>query len=467
MDFYESKEQTRAEFIELVRQRPQLAALADSQLLQAMNTHQNLAIEAAFRKLERTRQEQYLSTCVNRSSTLAHSEDRLYTPRKPTPSSGMIRVLNRSEFEQGLPDLTKVVDEQQRPYLLTEPVIIEAGEEADVPALQLDYTDQLYLVEEQKPFFEILLPRELSPKVSELSVFVDSGAGLEEWEYRPMFRNSGAEDHVYDEFYNHLEQIGIRFGNGLFGRMPPANASIKVVMWITEGETSLMPSQKLSPVAAVARGVEFESADTITGGRNVESTDDIARNAQYNVLYDDSVIWSDDFEFFIRRHHPGILWLKVWGEQEMEEMVGHFDMAHINNIFVCCYDPADPDVSTKVKESLDSLPRLNRKYTLYEREDIDYVVAITGRLKRSVGLKTARQMISDCLVKYYGKDASWKERKSVCLIRDLYPLMNDLDIFANQEELYIDLEGMTEPEKLNQMVFIDLDESMNRLTLTY
>ena len=465
MNYLESKEQARAEFIELVRQRSALAPLADSQLMQAMNAFQNLAVEAAIRKVERTRQELYLTTAVNRSSVLALAEDRLYNPRKPSPSRGRVVIQNKSDSDHGLPEFMTLVDERQVPYTLPEPVTITAGETVEVDSLQIISESLEFIVEDEKPLYEILLPRDLSPRVSEFSVFVDSGDGWEEWEYRAMFRNASEEDTIYDEFYSASERIGIRFGNGLFGRIPPKNAPVMVLMWITEGETTLMPGQQLLPLESIPSGLAFESATTFTGGKDVEGTEDIARNAQYNILFDNSIVWDEDYEFFARRMHPTLLWFKVWGEQEQEEMSGGFDPSFINSIFFSCYAPNDPEISSKVKESLDQTPRLNRKYTIVDPDMQPFIIAISGRLKRSVSLPAARLAIGDTLHKNYGQTS--RSRKNACLVRDLYELMNRLDIFASEDDIHILTEGVTDPEKLYQMVFIDLDTSMDMLELYY
>lgn len=465
MNYLESKEQARAEFIELVRKRKALAPLADSQLMLALNTFQNLAIEAANRRIDRTRQDSFLSTALNRSSVLALAEDRLYTPRKPVASRGKIAIHNKSDTDHGLPEFMVLVDERQMSYTIPDPLTVKAGEQVDVPAIQIVSESLEFIIDEEKPLYEILLPRELSPRVSEYSVFVDSGEGWEEWEYRAMFRNASEHDPIYDEFYAASEQIGIRFGNGLFGRIPPKNAPVLVLMWITEGETTLMPGQQLLPLESIPVGLEFESADTFVGGKSVESTEDIARNARYNILFDNSIVWNEDYEFYARRLHPTLLWFQVWGEQEQEVIAGRFDPSFINNIFFSCFDPTDPDIANKVAESFNEVPRLNRKYTVVEPDLQDFVIAISGRLKRSVGLSAARLAIADALHKDYGQTSY--ARKNSCLIRDLYQLMNKLDVFASEDDIHIQTEGITEPEKLYQMVFVDLEASLELLDLYY
>ena len=92
MSNLDNKAEARASFTDIIRKKPVLEPLADSQVMQGVNTFQNLALEYALHKLERARQEGYLSTAYNRSSILALAEDRQYSPRKAAPSRGQIRI---------------------------------------------------------------------------------------------------------------------------------------------------------------------------------------------------------------------------------------------------------------------------------------------------------------------------------------------------------------------------------------
>lgn len=465
MDYLESKQEARAEFIELVRANPTLAPMADSQLFAALNIFQNLALEVAMRRVERARQENYLSSALNRSSVLALAEDRLYVPRKRVPAFGPVRIRNTNAEQAGIPALVKLLSEEQVPYTLTDAAVIPPGETITVTAHQMEHGEAIFTVSEEKPFYEVLLDRELSPMVCEMAVYIDLGDGYRECEKHVMFRNAGVNDYVYDEFLTHTEQIGVRFGNGIFGAILPQNTQVRVLYWLSHGQIDLLAGQELTPVGEIPSGLTFSVAETITGGRPGESIKEIGTNAKYSVLYDESVIWNDDFSYYVKRHFPDLLWFKCWGEQEMEAMTGEMRLEYINRIYFSAYSPDNPTIHDDLLVKLKEVPRLNRTYHIFPREDHSFVVSITGRLAPEVPHNEAVEKIRAALTRDYGKDSY--TRRSGCYLKDLYHALNALEIFTSQMDYSVAVTGQHTPEKLYQMCFIDIDASMKALSLTY
>lgn len=458
------------EFIEILKTKPSLAPLVDGQVMEGLNIFQNLALEYGLSRIERARQEGYLSTSLNRSSILALSEDRLYVPRKATPSNGPLKIENKSGKVMGIPANTQLVTSSQVYYMTGDAVEIPANGEAYVTIRQLKPESISFDVPEEVPFLEFLLDRQLSKNIAELNVFVDMGLGFVEWQQAVMFRNTNEQSRVFDEFYSHTDQVGIRFGNGIYGVMPPHGSTVRVDVMLTEGFTELMPNQKMLPVIADFNSLEFTTAGTVSGGADQEDAEEIRRNAKYYSLYDEEVVWNGDYRFFILRKHPGINWLAVWGEQEMEEMEGAPDPAYINKIFFTAYSPDEPDINDKILESLEQLPPLNRRYEPILRVDHAFVVEIAGTLTGSVPMEDATQQIEATLDLYYGKDSSGPEgagRREQVQIRELYSLMNGLGIFSDEDDIEIEVVGNSKPENLKQMLFVDLEESIKRLDLSY
>lgn len=68
--------------------------------------------------------------------------------------------------------------------------------------------------------------------------------------------------------------------------------------------------------------LEVVTTTPITGGSGFESTEDTRYRAQYYVPFDEQVVWGGDYNYFIRRHVPGLSWLAVWGEQQQEAATG-------------------------------------------------------------------------------------------------------------------------------------------------
>lgn len=454
------------QFLDIIESKSSLQPLADSQVMDGINTFLNLALEYSLHRVERARQDSYLTTALNRSSILALSEDRQYVPRKSAPSSGSFKVVNSLGDIQSVPANTLLVSEGQIYYMTGDAVMVFPNNRANGQLKQLRPETVEFRVTEERPFLEFELDKSLSRSIAQMTVYVDMGQGFVEWEKSVRFRNTDSYSLAYDEFYSHTDQVGIRFGNGIFGKIPAPGSRVRVDLMLTEGDTKLMPNQPLYPIEPERfTGLEFFSAGTVTGGQAQEDTEEIRKNALYYTLYNEEVVWNGDYVFYIKRHHPTINWLNVWGEQEMEEMTGAPNASYINKIFFTAHAPRDRHINKKILASLEKLPPLNRQYQAIEREDHSFVVKIEGKLDRSILLADATSIIGQLLRNNY--DQLSPERRTQVHIRDLYALMNSAGIFASDQDIHINITGKTTPDNLKQMLFIDLEESMEQLKLTY
>ncbi|SKA52968.1 lipopolysaccharide biosynthesis protein BplA [Photobacterium toruni] len=464
---YQNKQAARASFTDILKTKPSLEPLADSQVMQGVNIFQGLALEFALNKLERARQEGYSSTALNRGSILALAEGKQYIPRKPLPSRGPISIENKSEYPSGLPAHYPLISENQVHYMLVDAVAIDSHTTKITDVIQVEKLSLYFTIEQEKPFIEFLFGREISRQTHQFNVFVDQGDGYyKEWVIAPRFRNVNGRDAVFDEFYSHTDQIGIRFGNNIFGLIPKANSKVKVDLWLTKADIKLMPKQPLTPLYPENADdkLEFVTIGGIIGGTEAESTEEIKVNSLYYELYDDNHVFDDDYSFFIKRHYPGVLWCKVWGESEQEEMEGRMDEQWVNRVFVALYSPTDPNIAQKVEKTLKTvIPQLNRRYSLMPPEEVSFIAKIEGKIKRDIMLSDARKAIIKVLSDNYHKNSV--NRKEKALKRDLYRSMNNLNIFASEDDIYIELVGTTEPQNLKQMVSIDFDASLAFLNL--
>lgn len=161
--------------------------------------------------MERARQEAFIATALNRSSLLAHGEDREYLPRKPTPSRGRVRITNSGDASVTLLRGRELVSDTQLPFTVEESVIIPPHESATVGVVQRGKTTLLHTIDQEKPFYEILFGRDISHTIMSMGVAVDEGSGFEKWTYERLFENAYADSCVFDEFYHVTDQIGIRF----------------------------------------------------------------------------------------------------------------------------------------------------------------------------------------------------------------------------------------------------------------
>ncbi|CCO46640.1 BplA [Vibrio nigripulchritudo SOn1] len=465
MSNLQNKSEARASFTDIIRKKPALEALADSQVMQGINTFQNLALEYAIHKLERSVQEGYLSTAYNRSSILALAEDRQYLSRKASPSRGKIKVRNTTNLAQSVTANFPIVSDDQIYYVIDESVYIQAGEEVVVNGSQVKHQELTFSVDKEEPFLEYEFGRDISVRLNKFRVFVDMGNGFEKWLSTNRFRNSRA-DKVFDEFYSHTDQVGIRFGNNVFGLIPPKGSKVRVELWLTEGDIKLMPNQSLIPVDDAVEGLEFETSSVFTGGVEREGTEELKKNALYYPLYDDNHVWDNDYLFYIKQNFPEVIWAKVWGEEEQEKMDGLLKEENRNKIFICAYAPNNPDIGRQITDTMkQKIPQFNLIFQYVPVNILTFNVKVSGKLLRTVTISAARKLIADVLWENYGRDSS--KRKPKALKKDFYRLMSNLNVFENGDDIEVEISGHPTPSDLTQMIHIDLDESLSKLSLSY
>ena len=249
-------------------------SLKGSQFVQHLAIMLGWSIEDASYKVERAHQEGFLDTAINRSSILAHGEDREYIPRKPTPGRGKANIINQGGFSITLLRGMEFMSDGQNQYCLNETTVIPAYSTVEAAFTQSWKEEITHEITEEKPFYEILFGRDISPTVMDFSVHVDeSGRGeFELWVYNRRFFNVGADASCYDEFYHYTDQIGIRFGNGIFGRIPPKGAIVKITMTRTLGDVFLLSGQTLYPIEELTypngepASISIEVSETIQDG---------------------------------------------------------------------------------------------------------------------------------------------------------------------------------------------------------
>ncbi|MEB5557054.1 lipopolysaccharide biosynthesis protein BplA [Vibrio cholerae] len=468
MDMYDDKYAARASFTDIVRKTPSISALADSQILQGINTFQGLTLEYALHSLERAKQDSFLSTALNRSSILAGAEDRQYLPRKVTSSYGFFKCHNKTDNDISITANTLLYSEDQVPFTIENSLVVAAGESATGRIVQRYAHEEEFKVVNTQAFYECLLDKKLSAKACKVSVFVkEPNGGYEEWDYKQKFMNCSATDKVFDEFYSHLDQIGIRFGNGVFGKIPEKGSDVKLVVWLSEGDITLMPNQVLlpSPDKDDLSSLVFQTDSVISGGAQRESTEELRRNALYYPLYDHSLVWESDYVFYINRHFPTLSFLKVWGESEQEKMDG-FSFDNVNAIFVCAYDPDDERVTQKIVENLKKMtPEYNRKFVPVDVAIKKFTIKISAKISQEVLVSEAKNQLIKMIFENY--HAASKSRKHQPLLKDIYKILNNLGFFLSDSDIEVELLGDYEPNRLCDMVCIDEEIQKSLINLSY
>ena len=340
-----TKEDALQQFKNIVGTKASWANLLKSQFLNHFSIFMSWALRQAFWVVERVFQEIFLSTAVNESSVRAHAEDREYIPRKAVPASGTVNIANKGEYPVVIPAGTSFFSDTNE-FLAEDPVSIAAVGNKDANVRQATRQTLEHAVSEEKRFYEILLDLDVTARLASYSVKIDeAGDGIfEDMSYSRLFANAAENDLVYDEFFKHTGQTGIRFGNGIFGKIPPVGAVVRVEMELTEGDTYLIAGETLDQAGTLLdtegnpASLEIVTVTPVANGVEMEHGDELKANLHYWPLYNELLIWAEDYRFFCRKRYPKILWFKAWGEEEQEAEAGAPSLDYINKVFISAYE---------------------------------------------------------------------------------------------------------------------------------
>jgi len=456
-----SNDEAVARFKEILSSKEGWQILKDSQFVSHLATFMAWGLKSAQYDSERSLQEFFLSTALNRSSISARAEDKGYLPRLSAPSYGGVRIRNAGANQVEIPALQAFQSNKGIPYLIKYPVVIPSGETFDTTIYQLSIETVIGTVSEAIPFFEILFDQSLTLSIHQVDVYVDEqdGSGYVQWAMARRLMNTLPESMAYDLFYSHNGQIGVRFGNGTFGKIPAESSSIKCVLWVTEGDTILLDnlmlqvSGSLLDVNGQQAMLEVKTISQISGGSSTEGTEEFRRNLMYWPLYNDDFVWSEDYAFFIKRKIPGILWIKVWGEAEAEIESGSKSIDNINSIFISAYKPGETALQEQVVQTLESVKLFNKWIRWVDPVFVSFTLSITGNIHRKYSTEHVTSAIRDALSSAYGKDSA--RRVDAFRIKDAYKIVNDTGYFSeSMAKFSITVTGPTETAKLREMLCV-------------
>lgn len=465
-----TRDEAITKFKEILAEKSSWKILAKSQFINHLAVFMSWCLRSALWAVERARQEFFLSTALNDSTVLSFVEDREYIPRRRTYSSGTGTITNEGTSSVTLPIYTAFKSETEVDYVTAAPLVIAAGETASVEFRQMSQEIIETEVAERQSFLEILIDKDITAQINSIAVYVDETGedGYAEWEYRRLFQNSDVDEKIYDVFYTHNGQTGIRFGNEYIGTILSLGAKVKIELWLTDGDTTLAEGQSLFPVGEIldslgaAASLTVVTTSAITGGEAEETTEEMRTNLRYWPIYNEKLVWEDDYVFFVKRAISGILWIKVWGEEEAEAAYGS-NVLYINKVFISAYANRT-GLETEIMERLDEVSVLNRKFEWVEPTLSTFDVSITGKVARTKTISEVQSDITTALIAAYGKDSN--TRKSEVHKKDLYAVVNETDHFSDSGAYFeISLSGTVTATDLNEMVHIN--ESGITISLSY
>ncbi|EPT8338465.1 hypothetical protein ASU80_20480 [Enterobacter hormaechei subsp. xiangfangensis] len=438
---------------------------ADSQFVAMIALFVGQMVYRCWQYATRALQEGFISTALKRSSILAAAEDRGYVGRRIAPSTGMVSITNLTAERLQLPIYSTFESEDLVPVLLTDAVDLAAGETKSVSASQLEVYSVEKTVDAAEPFFTVMLSKEMTAKCHSIDVYVTEPDGTsEQWEKSFMFRNANNTSNVYTEFYKPTEQIGIRFGDGSTGRIPPTGSVISLDVWCTQGQVTIVEGQKLIPVDELAdyeQSISVVTASRISGGTPAESTEETRARAQYFVSYDEQIVWGDDYVFYLKNTIGGMSWLRCWGEEEQESYTG-YDIRNINRIFLCGHKPGigQEQLHLLFLERLAVIPdKMNKRFSLVPVNYSPISIRFIGKVPSTSVPNEVELTLKNDLDVQFGRDSFKFDTGSGYepITKDkLWAFIESLGIFTEYE---LEVEGSLVAANLEDFIYLDTSTS--------
>lgn len=464
-----TKASVQAEFEALVENDSFWSRFVGSQFVSMLALFITQIIYRCYQYADAALAEGFISTATRRSSILAAAETNGYVGSKPSPSTGPVEITASSPGAPGsIPQYTTFISDDQYPYMtMSECKFTEDGK-ATVEVAQLEIQEVTYTVTAAKPFLEVVISKELTAVCHKMEVFVKIDGTNTLWQPSTMFRLANNNSEIYVEFYKPSEQLGVRFGDGQIGKIPPEGATITLRIWCTNGDITLVAGQTLTPVddaAELANYISVKTMAPITNGTDAETTEVTRNRAQYYLAYDNQVVWGGDYTYFLIRNIPGMTWVTAWGEREQEKLDGALNVKNINNIFISGWHPqkTQEELEALVMEAFSTVPnQLNKVFTYTPVNKLPFRVELTGVISPSLTTATVLSELRAALEGRFGRDSTSFDPKSVgeyILIKkkDLWAYIEGLGYF---HDFSLEFADWHESNGLFDFVYLDVENSI-------
>lgn len=453
-------------FNESLQKQTWWARLLGSQFVLGLALFIGQMVERCETLATRLLQECFFSTAVKRASILAAAEDRGYVGRKITPSTGKISIVNNTGSTLLFPYGATLTAPNRLPYILAESIRVEAGATVTAEIAQLEEVVFTTTVTTKQKWLEVLLSKEVTAKAASVDVMVTlPNKATEQWEKRFLFRRAIETSQVYTEFYKPTEQLGVRFGNGVSGRIPDVGSVITLNVWCSSGDTTLLEGQILTfddLTTEQSRLVSVVTTTPITGGAAGESTEEIRAGAMYATPYDNQIVWDNDYQQFIRNNIGGLSWVRVWGEVQQEEESG-YSLNNIGRIYISAYSPnySQSALAEKILELFATTKELNRRYSYVNCNLCPFTITVNGIIGVRQQREAVAQAIQTMIKERFGRDII-TEKDGDILEKDIWTAIDEL---AVMDDFKITLND----KKINPLLadYVFLDESASIYNMEY
>ncbi|HFF9481027.1 TPA: baseplate protein [Serratia marcescens] len=455
-------------FTALIQQNVWWSRFVNSQFMKMLAIMLSQIIYAAQTAAEKALTEGFISTATKRSSILAGAEDRGYVARQIMPSYGTSSVTNKTQIQQSLPIYADLISDEQKRYMLVEPLVLKPGETRHgVPTKQLEREQLIFDVENETEFLSFTLTKAMTKRCVSIEVSVTDNGVARRWEENPQFRLSNKNSLHYVKFYRPTEQIGIRFGDGSIGKMPAGGEQVILDVWLSDGDITLVQGQTLTPYAGssdLSGKIEVKTETPITNGAGYETTEETRNRAQYFTAYDGQVVWGADYKFYLRTQIPNISWINAWGEKEQEKSTGVHSLKNINTVFFCGHKKGltQEQMESVVLSTFQDIPNeLNKNFVYVKTNERPFTINVTGVVKKNEVIVDAEKKIRDELEARAGRDSSNFERdESGEFARvshnEVWAIIQSTGLLS---KFKLEILNMSEAAALNDFIYLDVKKS--------
>lgn len=416
--------------------------------------------------------EGFISTATKRASILAAAEDRAYVGSRVTPSTGTALITNTTSKAVQVPQYSSFISDDQYPYLTDDVVTVPANGTASIAISQMEIVEVSTTIDTASEFIEVLLSRDLTAVCHKIDVLVTTDGTTTTWTKSVMFRLATDTSQVYVEFFKPTEQLGIRFGDGTIGMIPPAGSTITLKVWCSSGDVTLLAGQTLTPSddsASLADSITVKTSTSITGGADSETTETTRNRAQYYLSYDNQVVWAEDYTFYLKQNIPATTWLTAWGEGEQEVIDGAMSLANINKIFLSGWypDKTQEELEALVLAALDDVPNpLNKKYAYVAVNELPFTITLTGDIPASLTSSVVISDLQDALTTRFGKDSTYFDPNGtgdfkLIKVKDVWAYIESLGYF---DDFSLTFNDMQDSNGYYDFVYLDAENSTFNLS---
>lgn len=374
------------------------------------------------------------------ATVLADASMRGIVP-KGQPCKVSLLIDNKSDDAYTLGSGRTILDSSGRKYRTENSALVEPGSQGYIDATQIYHEKVTHTVFGTVPFYSVKIPD--SDDGSYLcSVSVSDGKGT--YEHRTRYVNCWPDERIYHVEADDRQVTYIRFGfDGVVGVQPKDGEKIDLTIYRTAGKIDVRAGSPFSFEyihSPLETAIEISMDSMLTEGQDPIDIGVLRDLARYPSIYDESAVYLAEFDFLVRRKHPGLRFLSVWNEAAEERARGA-SINNINTLFVACLSrlgdelvaegdsaPAliDPEELTQTqKDIMQTILTADDSYRVrfYTPIRSKIEMKVTATVSTSYIAGDVKRSIEDALLKEFGESAGQSKRGGN---RPLYRRVYDL-----------------------------------------